>query len=100
MTWKLAFIFPISCLVLCISLHAKLSPEEEARLSSLAEKVGELYQSGKFAEAVPIAQECLALAEKALGPEHPESATHVNNLAELYRSTGDYAKPKRCFNAP
>lgn len=97
MTWKLAFIFPISCLVLCISLQAKLSPQEEARLSSLAEKVGELYQSGKFAEAVPIAQECLALAEKALGPEHPESATHVNNLAELYRSTGDYAKAEAMF---
>lgn len=97
MTWKLAFILLISCLVSCISLQAKLSPQDEARLTALAEKIGELYQSGKFAEAIPIAQECLALAEKALGPEHPESATQVNNLAELYRSTGDYAKAEALF---
>jgi tetratricopeptide (TPR) repeat protein len=97
MTWKLAFILLISCFVSCISLHAKLSPEEEARLASLAEKVGELYQSGKFAEAIPVAQESLALAEKALGPDHPESATLVNNLAELYRSMGEYAKAQALF---
>lgn len=97
MTWKLGFIFFVSCLVSCIRLHAKLSPEEEARLESLARKVGELYESGKFAEAIPIAQESLALAEKALGPGHPETASQVNNLAELYRSMGDYAKAEPLF---
>ena len=34
----------------------------------------------------------LAIAEKALGPEHPNVATSLNNLAELYRAQGQYAE--------
>ncbi len=94
---KLALILLVFYLAFSVRSFAKLSPQDEAKLTSLAEKVGELYQSGKFAEAIPLAQESLALAEKTLGPNHPESATQVNNLAELYRSVGDYAKAEQFF---
>ena len=30
--------------------------------------------------------------EKALGPDHPDVATALNNLAELYREQGRYAE--------
>ena len=33
-----------------------------------------------------------AIFEKALGPDHPEVATNLNNLAELYRVQGRYAE--------
>ncbi|MFH0910158.1 MAG: tetratricopeptide repeat protein, partial [Planctomycetota bacterium] len=33
----------------------------------------------------------LAISEKALGPDHPDVATSLNNLAELYRAQGQYA---------
>jgi len=32
----------------------------------------------------------LAIREKSLGPEHPDTATSLNNLALFYRSMGDY----------
>ncbi len=32
----------------------------------------------------------LAINEKALGPEHPDVALSLNNLAELYRAQGKY----------
>ncbi len=40
--------------------------------------------------ALPLGIRALGIAEKAQGPEHPETGTYLNNLAELYRSKGDY----------
>ena len=34
----------------------------------------------------------MGITEKALGPDHPDTATSLNNLAALYRSQGAYAK--------
>jgi tetratricopeptide repeat protein len=42
-----------------------------AKLVSLNRQVSQLYQAGKFSEAIPIAQESLELSEKALSPDHP-----------------------------
>ena len=36
--------------------------------------------------------DALAIKEKALGPDHPEVALALNNLAELYRDQGRYAE--------
>jgi tetratricopeptide (TPR) repeat protein len=66
--------------------------DDLAKLSLLNKQFTELYQAGKFREAIPIAQELLEFCEKALGSDHPYTATFLNNLAGLYRSTGDYAK--------
>jgi hypothetical protein len=38
-----------------------------------------LYRVAKFAEALPLAQQVLAIAEKALGPDHPVVATSLND---------------------
>jgi hypothetical protein len=71
-----------------------IADEEDAvaKLSSLDKKVTELYEAGKFTEAIPIAQEAVELSEKALGPDHPDTALALSNLARLYKSLGDYAK--------
>jgi tetratricopeptide (TPR) repeat protein len=37
-------------------------------------------------------ERALAIMEKARGPEHPNTATAINNLALLYQATGAYAK--------
>ena len=42
-------------------------------------------------------QRALKIDEKALGPDHPDTATALNNLAELYYSMGDYAKAEPLF---
>jgi CHAT domain-containing protein/Tfp pilus assembly protein PilF len=66
------------------------SPLEEAK--ALNQKVVELYQAGRYQEALPLAQRVLEIREKALGPEHPGTAASLNNLAELYLDMGAYDK--------
>ena len=41
--------------------------------------------------AEPLYQRVIAIFETALGPAHPNVATSLNNLAELYRAQGKYA---------
>ncbi len=48
-----------------------------------------LYNSqGRYGEAEPLYQRSLAIDEKALGPEHPNVATALENYAALLRETG------------
>jgi tetratricopeptide (TPR) repeat protein len=61
-----------------------------SRLHALNQQVTELYEAGKFAEAIPIAQRALELAERQFGPDHPEVGTALNNLAELFRQQRRY----------
>ncbi len=58
----------------------------------LMEEVNELYQQGKYREAIPLTKKALAIREKALGPDHPDVATILSNLAELYRAAGNYTE--------
>ena len=51
-----------------------------------------LQNAARYAEAVPLYQRSLAIREKALGPEHPDTAQSLNNLAGLYYSQGKYAE--------
>ncbi len=47
---------------------------------------------GRTAEAEPLLKRSLAIDEKTLGPEHPEMATSLNELALLYQAQGRYAE--------
>jgi tetratricopeptide (TPR) repeat protein len=58
---------------------------------ALNAQVVKLYQAGKYAEAIPIALRALALREKALGPDHADVGTSLNNLALLHQAQGRYA---------
>ena len=40
----------------------------------LNKRVIELYGAGRYAEAIPLAQQALAIYENALGPDHPDVA--------------------------
>jgi tetratricopeptide (TPR) repeat protein len=44
-----------------------------------------------YAQARPLIERALAIREKALGPEHPDTATSLNNLARLLQNQGDPA---------
>lgn len=43
-----------------------------------------LYRAGQYTEAEPILKRVLAIREEMLGPNHPDTATSLNNLAMLY----------------
>jgi tetratricopeptide (TPR) repeat protein len=64
---------------------------QEDQAAALDKRYMELYRAGKFSEAVPLAQQALAIREKALGPDHPDVATSLNDLANLCLQQGRYA---------
>ena len=70
---------------------------QEARWKELNSKVLQLYQQGKYGEAISVAQEALRVAEASFGPEHANVATALNDLAALYREQGRYAAAEPLF---
>jgi tetratricopeptide (TPR) repeat protein len=58
---------------------------------SLNKKVMELYNAGKYAEAIPLAQRTLSIREQELGPDAPDLASSLENLAALYSTQDRYA---------
>jgi tetratricopeptide (TPR) repeat protein len=71
---------------------AALCPTDDALLradylnsAGLAE-----YRAGRYPAAVVFLGDALTIREKALGPDHPDTATSLNNLAALYRVQGQY----------
>ena len=48
-----------------------------------------LYKvQGRYADAEPLYKRALQIYEKALGPDHPNVATNLHNLAQLYVASG------------
>ena len=70
--------------------HAALA-QNLFEANDLNQKVIQLYNQGRSSEAIPLALRALTIREKALGPDHPDVAMSLNNLAELYRAQGRYA---------
>jgi CHAT domain-containing protein len=56
-----------------------------------------LFRAGKYDESLPAVERALELREKALGPDHPDVANSLHNLAIIYRLKGDYAKAEPLF---
>jgi tetratricopeptide (TPR) repeat protein len=56
-----------------------------------------LKARGLVHEAVPFAQWALTVGEQVLGPNHPRTATSLNNLALLYNNQGDSAKAEPLY---
>src|ERR1051325_2780369 len=59
---------------------------------ALDQQLKELYQAGKYSEAIPIAKRVVELREQKSGPEHLETATSLNNLAFFYQMMGEHAE--------
>ena len=78
---------------LLLGLSGALSAQgQEAQLAEALrfnQQVIQLYQAGRYAEAIPLAERALAICEKALGREHRDVAVSLSSLAELYRAQGD-----------
>src|SRR5580692_4658889 len=68
-----------------------------ARANELTQQVLQLYRNDRFADAVPLAMEVLAIREKALGPDDSALGDSLNNLAEMYRHLGRYAEAEPLF---
>ncbi len=58
----------------------------------LNQEVMKLHREGKYNQAIPLAKRALLIREKLLGSEHPDVATSLNSLAQLYQAQGNYSK--------
>jgi len=56
-----------------------------------------LYEQGRYTEGEPLYQRALAIREQQLGPLHSDTATSLNNLAELYRAQGKYEQAEPLY---
>jgi len=78
----------------------ELSESDEQALAEadrLNQQVIQLYQQGRYADAIPLAQRALEIRERILGANHPNVSTSLNNLAELYRGQGNYAEAEPLY---
>ena len=63
-----------------------------ADVKTLLRESAQLYGQGKYAEAVAASRRALFLAEKMLGPEHPDTLSSLNSLALSYLAQGLYGE--------
>ena len=63
----------------------------------LGQQIDQLWSQGRYSDAIPLAQRLLSIRETALGPDHPDVATALYNLAELYRIQDRYADAEPLF---
>src|SRR5262245_7754634 len=71
---------------------ASAPAQTDSDVRDMIRQIDQLRDAGKFQEAVPIAEKVLKYCEKNDGPDHPETADSLNDLASLYAGMGDYLK--------
>ena len=76
---------------LLVGFDSMLFAQQADEATELNKRVIELYNAGRYSDALPIAQRVLAIRERTFGRDHPSVATALNNLALLYASQGRYA---------
>jgi len=72
-------------------------PDRREEIGRLNRQVIQLYQQGRFQEALQLARQVADLARQHLGPDHPDTAGSLNNLGYLLDSMGDLAGARSCF---
>lgn len=68
---------------------------QETLWNELNAKLVTLYQQGQYSEAAKIAEEALSVAEKTFGPDHPDVATVLGNMAQFYEKIGKKDEARR-----
>lgn len=86
---------PIFLALLSLAL---LSPcAMAADWQTLNAKVADLYQQAKYKEAMGVAEEALAAAQKTYGKSSPETALSLNNLAMLSKVHKDFVRAEKLY---
>ncbi len=57
----------------------------------------ELYQQGRYEDALPYAIQCYELCQRDFGEQHPDTLNTLNNLAVLYQNIGDYTQAEPLY---
>ncbi|MFM7219328.1 MAG: tetratricopeptide repeat protein [Nodosilinea sp.] len=72
--------------------------ESQDRYAQALNNLAVLYTDmGRYVEAEPLYQKALAIREKVLGPDHPDTADSLNYLANFYASQGRYSQAEPLY---
>lgn len=74
-----------------------MSDDMQKHIVHLNQRVVQLNQQAQYEQAIEAARRACDLVGEHLGTEHPFLATSLNNLAELYRTTGHYARTETLY---
>src|ERR1700704_4940543 len=76
------------------SMAQEVANEEETvqKSQELSDQAAKLASESKFAAAVPLVEQALAIRERLRGPDHPDTAAALNQLGQLFRAMGAYDK--------
>jgi CHAT domain-containing protein/tetratricopeptide (TPR) repeat protein len=83
--------------VLLTSTFAWSDDDSLQKANEQIDKFMQLFEQHRYQEALPYAEKTLAIREKALGPEHLDTAYSLNNLALLYMVLGAGEKAESLF---
>jgi CHAT domain-containing protein/tetratricopeptide (TPR) repeat protein len=64
----------------------------EDNLDTLGSMALVAYRLGKYTEAAAITEKAVALGERTLGPEHPDTLQNINNLGHIYKKLGRFGE--------
>jgi tetratricopeptide (TPR) repeat protein len=78
-------------------LYAPRATAQQPLWQQLNAQSTQLYQQGRYADALPIAIEAVKAAEEAFGPDSAWVAADLNNLAQIYNSQGRYTEAEPPF---
>jgi hypothetical protein len=78
--------------VLLVSAPGAGACQSLKEADALTKKSVELYNAGKFADAISLAQRALSIRESALGSDNPDVARSLSNLATLYNRPGSLCR--------
>ena len=73
-----------TALAVCFLASLSLPGLAQEDLAALNSRVMELFGAGDYAEAMKVAKQLEEAAERQLGPDHPDTAQSLNNLALFY----------------
>jgi CHAT domain-containing protein/tetratricopeptide (TPR) repeat protein len=79
---------------------ATLNTQQKTELQqakSLNNEAMKLFEQGQYGAAEPLYLRALAIREKVLGKDHPNTALSLNNLAAVYESQGKYEAAEPLF---
>ena len=70
---------------------------QSADPSALNRQMEQLYQAGRYAEAISVAERALAQTESQFGPSHLDVGNALNRLAVLFIHQGRYAEAEPLY---
>jgi lipopolysaccharide biosynthesis regulator YciM len=84
-----------------VTVGIMLAPQtvrgQSKRLIDLDKRVGALRVTGKYADAIPLAEQLVRQAEPELGKNHVLTAIALYSLADLYMERGLYSDAEPIF---